>query len=63
MSTIVGQRSGPRGADVLRPIEYHLSHWVGYGVNSLTDLLPTSRSYQLKATIDDPVKVNVEWEW
>jgi len=31
---------------------------VGYGVNSLTDLLPTSRSYQLKATIDDPVKVN-----
>ena len=31
---------------------------VGYGINSLTDLLPGNRSYVLKTTIDDPVKVN-----
>jgi len=30
---------------------------VGYGVNSIVDLLPGHRSFELKNTLDDPVKI------
>lgn len=35
---------------------------VGYGVNSLADLIPKGRSYQLKQTPDNPLKVNTPQE-
>jgi hypothetical protein len=31
---------------------------VGYGLNSLSDLIPKGRSYALKRSVDDPAKVN-----